>query len=493
IGSRAFDVLQVLVEANGELVTKGEILNRVWPGRVVEDNTLQFQISPVGRVGGEARGALNPVPGPGHGLAAEITTAANEAGTVAERGAAPAAQPREAPAPTNLPASTSELIGRETDRSEVVGLVAAHRLVTLIGAGGIGETRLGGEVARDLLPKFVDGVWVAELAPLSDAQLVPATVATALGLELPAGRVSAKRVAAALASKRVLLVLDNCEHLIEAAASLAEVLLRSTPATVMVTSREPLRAEGECVYRVPPLDVPAEGVEDMEQLLGPRAVRLFVARTRAAEPHFSASLRIASVIAALCRRLDGIPLAIELAAARAAALGVEGLAARLDDRFDVLTGGRRTALPRHQTLRATLDWSYELLSEPERVVLRRLAIFSGGFALEAAGAVAAGAPISVPEIVDCLANLVAKSLVMADHGCAAVRYRLLETTRAYAREKLGESGELEAVAGRHAEYHRALFEPAEADWETRPIAEWLAAYGHRIDDVRAALDWAFSP
>jgi predicted ATPase len=475
LGSRAFDILRVLVEARGELVTKDEIFNRVWPGRVVEENALQFQVSMLRKALGDDRGALKTISGHGYRFAAEI------------------AHPSDVQAPTNLPASTSELIGREAERAEVANLVAAHRLVTLIGAGGIGKTRLGLEVARELLPKFADGAWVAELAPLSDPELVPVTVATALRLELPAGRVSAKRIAAALGSKQVLLVLDNCEHVIEAAASMAEVLLRSTSATVMVTSREPLRAEGECLYRVPPLDVPAEGVQDMDDLLRHGAVRLFVARTRAAEPNFSADVRIGAAIAAICRCLDGIPLAIELAAARAAALGVEGLAARIDDRFGVLTGGRRTALPRHQTLRATLDWSYELLTDPERVVLRRLGIFSGGFTLEAAGAVATSAENAGSELVDCVTNLVSKSLVMADHADAMTRYRLLETTRAYAREKLGESGEFESVARRHAEYHRDLFELAEAEWETRPPAKWQAAYGRCIDDVRAALDWAFSP
>jgi predicted ATPase/DNA-binding winged helix-turn-helix (wHTH) protein len=484
IGARAFDLLRLLVEARGELVTKDEILSRVWPGRVVEDNTLQFQISTLRKALGEDRDIVKTISGRGYRFAADLI-APGEPEAIAKRGAASAAPLHVAP--TNLQASTSELIGREADRSEVAGLVAAHRLVTLTGAGGIGKTRLGVEVARDLLPKFADGVWVAELAPLSDPELVPATVAAALGLELPAGRVSAKRIAAALGSKQVLLVLDNCEHVIEAAASIAEVLLRATAATVMVTSREPLRAEGERVYRVPALDVPAEGIEDVEDLLLHGAVRLFVARARAADPGFSADLR---VVAAICRCLDGIPLAIELAAARAAALGVEGLAARLDDRFGVLTDGRRTALPRHQTLRATLDWSYDLLPGQERVTLRRLGLFAGGFTLEAASAVAAGGAI---DIVGCVANLVAKSLVMVEHGGTMTRYRLLETTRAYAREKLRESGELESIARRHAEYHRDLFERAQAEWEAQPPAEWQAAYGRRIDEVRAALDWAFSP
>ncbi|HWO03441.1 MAG TPA: BTAD domain-containing putative transcriptional regulator [Methylomirabilota bacterium] len=407
--------------------------------------------------------------------------------------AAVAALP-EAPAPTNLPAPTSELIGRAAALAEVTELLGVHRLVTLIGAGGIGKTRLGLEVARRLLPDFTDGVWVAELAPLSDPGLVPVTVAVALGVTLLAGAESPERVAAALGAKRVLLMLDNCEHVIEEAARMAEALLRANPhARVMATSREPLRAPGEYVYRVLPLEVPAEGAEGREALLNAAAVQLFVARAQAVELHFALDARTAAITGAVCRRLDGIPLAIELAAARTAALGLEELAARLDDRFRLLTGGHRTALPRHQTLRATLDWSNELLPAIERTVLRRLAILVGGFTLEAASAVATAADLGAPEVVDSVTNLAAKSLVVVEVVGAVTRYRLLETTRAYALEKLTESGELEQVARHHAEYYRDLFERAEVEWETRPTLEWVAAYGRQIDNVRAALDWAFSP
>jgi predicted ATPase/DNA-binding SARP family transcriptional activator len=395
--------------------------------------------------------------------------------------------------PMNLPAPTSELIGRADALAEVTELLGVHRLVTLIGAGGIGKTRLGLEVARQVLPGFADGVWVAELAPLSDPGLVPATVAVALGLTLLAGAESPERVAAALGVKRVLLMLDNCEHVIEAAARMAEALLRANPHVhVMATSREPLRAPGEYVYRVLPLEVPAEGAEGREDLLEAAAVQLFVARAQAVE-HFSLDVRTAAITGAVCRRLDGIPLAIELAAARTATLGLEELAAHLDDRFRLLTGGHRTALPRHQTLRATLDWSHELLSAIERTALRRLAIFVGGFTLEAASAVATASDLGAPEVVDSVTNLAAKSLVVVEVAGAVTRYRLLETTRAYALEKLTESGELEQVARHHAEYYRDLFERAEAEWETRPTLEWVAAYGRQIDNVRTALDWAFSP
>src|SRR2546427_416734 len=304
---------------------------------------------------------------------------------------------------------------------------AFDTLLALVDAGGsviskdelmrrIGKTRLGLEAGRQLLPRF-DGVGLAELGPLADPQLVPVTVASALGLTPATGAVSAEGVAAALGGRHALLVLDNCEHLIEAAARMAEAVLRASPvACVIATSREPLRAAGEYVYRVPSLDVPAEDNVDPDDVMRHGAVKLFAARAQAAEPRYVPDRRLASTTAAICRRLDGIPLVIELAAAHIAAFGVDGVAARLDDRFRLLTGGSRTALPRHQTLRATLDWSYDLLSAPDRVVLRRLAVFAGGFTLDAAAAIAASLEIPGPNVVECVANLVAKSLVSADVG-----------------------------------------------------------------------------
>jgi predicted ATPase len=301
-------------------------------------------------------------------------------------------------------------------------------------------------------------------------------------------------VAQGLVGRRLLLVMDTCEHVIEIAASMAEAALGvGSELRVLATSRELLKTEGEWVYPVAPLAVPPVDVEQGDSFFEYGAIRLFLERARAADPRFAPDRPLIELIAAICRRLDGIPLAIELAAARASALGVERLAARLDDRFHLLTGGRRTALPRHQTLRATLDWSFELLSEPERAILRRLALFAGSFSLDAATAVAASPEIASPQVDESLASLVAKSLIATeDHGAVA-RYRLLDTTRVYATEKLGESGEREPLALRHAEYYRDVLERAELEWESRPSAEWLADYVRRIDNVRAALDWAFSP
>jgi predicted ATPase/DNA-binding winged helix-turn-helix (wHTH) protein len=491
LGGRAFDVLMALIGAGGAVIGKDALMARVWSDRIVEENNLQVQISALRAAFGAERELIRTVPGRGYQFTGEIRILRARPD---ERVGASAMQPAAVPSPTNLPEPISELIGRDNELREILGLAAAHRLVTLTGPGGIGKTRLSIEVARHLLPNLVDGVWAIEIAPLSDPELVPVAVATALGLELTSGTASPLSVASALRSKQLMLVLDNCEHMVDAIAEMAEALLRADPAArVIVTSREPLRAEGEWIYPVPPLAVPAEGSPDSEDPLRYGAVRLFVERARAAAPHFSPDARVAAAIVGICRRVDGIPLAIELAAARAATLGIEELAARLDDRFGLLTGGHRTAMPRHQTLRATLDWSYELLTEPERVVLRRLAIFPGGFTLQAARAVAADDEIEASGVVDCVANLVAKSLVTADAGSPMIRHRLLETTRAYSLEKLVEAREFDAAAQRHARRYLDLFEGAEAEAETRSTDEWLADYGPTIDNLRAALDWALSP
>jgi predicted ATPase/DNA-binding winged helix-turn-helix (wHTH) protein len=492
LGDRALDVLMVLIETPGALIGKDVLMARVWPNRVVEEGNLQAQITALRRALGPDRELIRTVAGRGYLFTGEIHTLPANSDQPA-RAALPATRRDDLP-PTNIPKPISELIGRDEELGAIVKLIAEHRLVTLIGVGGIGKTRLALAAARELLPYFGDGVWFADLSTLSDPSLIPATVATAVGLDLAGGNASLPRVAKALADRRLLLVLDTCEHVIGAAAALAEEILGNGSALhIIATSREPLRAGGEWVYPIRPLAVPAADatVDDEAGRYG--AIELFIERARAADPHFAPDRNLMERIAATCRRLDGIPLAIELAAARATTLGIEELAGRLDGRLSLLTGGRRTALPRHQTLGATLDWSHALLSEAERIIFRRLSVFAGAFSLRAAVAISEEPALPQPQVIDGLSGLVAKSLVAMEAGGIVTRYRLLNTTRRYAFEKLDGSGERKMIARRHAEYYRGVFERAEAEWKTRPAVEWVADYGPRIDNLRCALDWAFSP
>jgi predicted ATPase/DNA-binding winged helix-turn-helix (wHTH) protein len=470
LGGRAFDVLLALIEAPGAVVGKDALMNRVWPDRIVEENNLQAQISALRHVIGPNRDLIRTIAGRGYQFTGEIRTISARPNAHATAGP-PQPTPTPPRPPTNLPQPMTDMICRDIELQEVVSLVGSHRLVTLTGAGGIGKTRIAYEVARELLPQFPDGVWVAELSSLGDADLVPVAIAAAIGLDLAAADASTERVAAALAAKELLIVLDTCEHVIDAAARMAEALLGAgAKARVIATSREALKVDGEWVYHVGPLSVPTEDATD---LLEYGSVSLFLERTRAMQPGFTANEGSVLAIAAICRRLDGIPLAIEMAAARATTLGVSNLATCMDDHLRLLTSGRRTALPRHQTLRATLDWSYELLTDSERSILRRLAMFRGAFGLEAAKALAVYNDIA-RNITDDLTNLVAKSLVSVEINGAIPRYRLLETTRAYALEKLAESGELDdAARNPPVEYDGTLklFEPVEPVPETSAPTE----------------------
>ena len=488
LGGRAFDVLLALLEARGAVVSREALKARVWPNQTVEDNNLAAQIVALRKALGEERGLIRTVAGRGYQFTGE-TRALPAAAEASEVATSPAAEPIQAP--TNLPEQVTELIGREQELAEVLALLASSRLVTLTGPGGIGKTRLALAAARQLLPDFADGVWIAEFSAIADPGLVASTVAAAVGLQPGVGVTSPQLVAQALGHRRLLLILDTCEHVIDAGAAMAEALLQAgSGVRILATSREPLRVEGEHIYPVPPLALPAPEAEDPWRF---GAVRLFAARSGAWGVQVSDDQRVAAAIAGICRQLDGIPLAIELAAARAATLGIEGLGAHLADRFGLLTGGRRTAMPRHQTLRATLDWSYDLLSEAERVFLRRLAVFAGAFSAEAVSAVAANAAPTTLEVVDGLSNLITKSLLAAEVKGPVARYRLLDTMRAYALEKLKASGEHERLLRHHAEYYQHLFERAEVESETRPTVEWFDDYGWCIDNLRAALDWAFSP
>ncbi len=336
----------------------------------------------------------------------------------------------------------------------------ATRLLTLVGAGGIGKTRLSLQVAADLLDEYPDGVWFVELAPLTDAHLVPQAVASALGVKEETGRPVTEALVEHVVDRQLLLVLDNCEHLVEACATLADRLLRAGPRLrILTSSRQPLRVSGEATFQVPALGVPAPQDRIAADAM-PRypAVQLFVDRATSARPAFRLTDHNAGAVAAICRHLDGIPLAIELAAARMRALSVENIADRLSDRFHLLTGGNRTALPRQQTLRALIDWSHDLLDEQERVLFRRLAVFAGGWTLDAAEAVGAGDGLRQDDVLDRLTDLVDKSLVTLDPE--AGRYELLETIRQYAEERLDAAGEGGPVRTRHLAHYLAMAEAA---------------------------------
>jgi predicted ATPase/DNA-binding winged helix-turn-helix (wHTH) protein len=491
IGSRAFEIVGMLAKAAGEVVTKDDFMQHVWSGIVVEDNTIQVHISAIRKALGPDRGMLKTVPGRGYCLLGNWTIRQGNTPSKPD-----SLERADAAAPhsflTNVPVAASALVGRETAVLHLCDLVSAYRAVTLTGPGGIGKTVLASEVARRLFPKTESDIFFVELAPLSAPELVASTVASVLGLRLGGDGISPESVARAIGNKKLLLVLDNCEHVIDAAARLVETLVRQCPRTsVLATSRELLRIQGESVFHVAPLEVPSPEQEASGDVLEHNAVQLFIARMRSLQADFVARGENLPAIAAICRRLDGIPLAIELAVARAATLGIAEVAGRLDDRFRLLTGGRRT-LPRHQTLRATLDWSYSLLPAEERVVFRRLAVFAGVFDLAAACAIVASPEITSPQVIEHLSALVAKSLVVAESDGTVVRYRLLDTPRSYAREKLDESGEREELARRHAAYHLDLLERAEPEWESRR-AELVSEFRGYVDDVRTAMDWAFSP
>lgn len=396
--------------------------------------------------------------------------------------------------PTNLPRQPTPLIGRDAELERISALLSQNPLVTVTGTGGVGKTRITLEAGARLLERFPDGVWLVELAAISDASLVPSAATNALAVDTSSAKTPQEALLSRLKHQHLLLLLDNCEHVIEAVASLVESLLAVAPnVRVLVSSQEPLGIGGEQVFRLPSLAVPKDAQVRSDDAMRAGAVQLFVERAKGADPRFALDDRNAATVAAICRRLDGIPLAIEMAAARAPMLGVDKLAQKLDERFRVLTGGRRTALPRQQTLRATLDWSYGLLSERERTVLRRLSIFAGGFTLDGAGCVASDDAVDEFEVIDLLSHLVARSLVVADTDEGGTRYRLLETTRAYALEKLADARESPAIERLHATFFRDLFERAYDDWQTTPDVEWRDTYLPERDNLRNALDWAFGP
>jgi len=387
--------------------------------------------------------------------------------------------------PNNLPQQLTSFIGREHEIAEVRKLLGQARLVTLLGMGGLGKTRMSMQIAGEVIDHFPDGVWLVELAPVADPDLVPQALASVLGVKEDSGGSLLDALLGYLADKQVLLILDNCEHLVGACAKLAHDLLQAGPdIAVVATSRERLNVAGEHTYAVPTLPVPGNNDVAVEPLLRFGAVNLFVDRARAAQPSFKLSEANSAAIASICRTLDGIPLAIELAVARVRAMSVQEVAARLSDRFRLLTSGNRSMLPHHQTLRASIDWSHELLSPEERILLRQISIFAGGWTLAAAEAVGSDGVAGAHMVIDRLAHLVDKSLVIFDEPTN--RYRLLETVREYAREKLQDSGELETTRSRHLAFFLSLLEQAYAQLRGPEQGEWFAQLDSERENLLAA-------
>lgn len=459
LGSRALEILAALVERPGELVSKNELMARVWPNTVVEESNLKVNVAGLRRAlceGQPRRRYIATVSGRGYRFVAPIDRAEPGTPSVPQRPAAKRLH--------NLPSSSTRIIGRADTIRTLLRQLQQHRLVTIVGPGGIGKTTVALAAAETCIAADEHGVRLIDLAPLADPQFLPSAVASALGLTIRSENVPAG-LTACLQDKQMLIVLDSCEHVIDAVASLAEQIISSAPGVhVIATSREPLRTRGERVHRLSPLASPP-GLPGLtaEQALTFPAVQLFVERAAESLENFELSDADAPAVADICRKLEGIALAIELAATRIDVFGVQGLSDLLKDRFRLLKQRSRTALARHRTLAAALDWSYEFLPEDERVILRRLSVFVGSFTLESASAIIADTTIAIPEVVEGMANLVAKSLVSADVSGAVARYRLLDTTRAYALEKLAESGEHGTLARRHAEYFLGFFERADEE------------------------------
>ncbi len=436
LGARGVAVLTSLVSRANEYVPKAEIMDAAWPGLVVEEANLAVQISAIRRVLAQCRAAKagsRRWPGVATVLSARVTEIAggrSEAAGVTDR------------TRSNLPQVLTSFVGREREIAEIKRLLPTTRLLTLTGTGGIGKTRLAVQAAAEVLDAYRDGVWFVDLAPLTDPALVPNALAQVLGVKESAGQPLLRTLCDHLRAKELLLVLDNCEHLLGASADLVDALLRDTAqVNVVATSRESLRVAAERTYplNVLPLPDPKTAVASIARS---DAVQLFVDRARQYRPHFDLQEQRAGAVAAICVQLDGIPLALELAAARVAVLPVEQIVRLLDQRFRLLTSGNRE-LPRQQTLRAMLDWSYELLDEPEQQLFAKLSVFAGGWTIAAAEAIGAGESIAKDDVVYLLIALIEKSLVVADED--GDRYRMLETVREYARDRLTESGSAEVV------------------------------------------------
>jgi predicted ATPase/DNA-binding winged helix-turn-helix (wHTH) protein len=483
LGRRAMDILLMLLAHAGEVVSKQQLLAGVWPDSVVEDINLRVHMAALRKALGDGQAGqryIVTVAQRGYSFVAPLTVQANGQRLL-----------EAAPGRHNLPLRHTRMIGRQPVVDNLMQQLPRQRCITLVGPGGIGKTTVALRVAEQLLGRYRDGIRLLDLAPLNDPALIGSQLATLLDLAVHDGDPLAG-VINHLRERQMLLVIDNCEHLIDAVALLVESLLRGAPQVhILATSRESLRAEGEFVQRLESLDCPpATSVLDREQAMAFAALQLFVERAMVAHEHFELSDADLPLVMEICRRLDGIPLALELAAAQVENLGLSGLLQQWQDQLHPLAAGNHQRHARHQTLYATLDWSFNLLTPCEQTCLRRLGVFRGSFSLTSAAAVIVGQHIDPTQVLASVTQLVAKSLLNVDVGDEEVFYRLLDTTRHYALEKLEHSGERETLRERHAERCLALMEQARIEWESTPTVKWIERYARSLEDLRAALDWS---
>jgi len=487
LGRRAMDILLILLEHAGNVVSKQTLIAGVWPNSVVEDINLRVHMAALRKALGDGQAGQRYI----------VTVAQRGYSFVAPYSLEHLEQPATHPAPTpgghNLPLRRTRMIGRQSLVDNLVTQLPRQRFITLVGPGGIGKTTVALRVAEQLIGRYRDGILLLDLAPINKPSMIAAHLASLLELSLHDDD-PIRGLATFLRDRQMLLVIDNCEHLIDAIALLSESLLRAAPQVhVLATSRESLRAEGEFVQRLESLDCPPPiAVLDRAQALTFSALQLFVERAMASHDSFELTDDELPLAIEICQRLDGIPLAIELAAAQVGSLGLNGLLKQLQGSFRLLTPGCPATLGRHQTLRATLDWSYELLSDCERTCLRRLGMFRGSFTLESAAAVIGGEHIDSRAVFGSITQLVAKSLLNVEVGDEEVFYRLLDTTRSYALEKLGLASDLPGTRERHAERCLALMEQARDDWEQISTGMWLERYARSLEDIRSALDWGLT-
>ncbi|MEJ8867626.1 ATP-binding protein [Pseudomonas jessenii] len=484
LGRRAMDILLILLEHAGNVVSKQQLIARVWPNSVVEDINLRVHMAALRKALGDGQAGQRYI----------VTVAQRGYSFVAPHSLEQAEQPPapEACAPSrhNLPVRRTRMIGRQTLVDNLVVQLPRQRFITLVGPGGIGKTTVALRVAEQMIGRYRDGIRLLDLAPINCPLMIDGHLATLLELALH-NDAPLSGIADCLRDRQMLLVIDNCEHLVDAIAHLCETILRSAPHVhILATSRESLRAEGEFVQRLESLDCPPPiAVLDCAQAMTFSALQLFVERAMASHDSFELTDDELPLLIDICHRLDGIPLAIELAAAQVGNFGLPGLLTQLQSNFRVLTQPCQTPLARHQTLRATLDWSFELLSACEKTCLRRLSVFRGGFTLESAAAVIVGEHIEPREVFGSITQLVAKSLLNVEVGDEDVYYRLLDTTRSYALEKLAQTTDLPGTRERHAERCLATMQQAQDDWEKTSTGLWLERYGRALEDIRAALDW----